>query len=62
MDRRSGVTNCFAGCHDCGPGDGLEAIWFNPKNALACAAAHAKRTGHSTWADQTISVNYNPKD
>ena len=59
MERKSGVTDALGGCFDC---NGTEALWFNHKNALACAAAHAKRTGHSTWADQTISVTYNPKD
>jgi hypothetical protein len=57
--RASGVTHAMGGCFDCG---GSEAIW-HARNAVACAANHARATGHHTWAEQVISIAYNrPKD
>ena len=55
MDRRSGVVHAIGGCRNC------EAEFTNWKNALALAAKHAKATGHTTWAEQCISVEYGPR-
>jgi hypothetical protein len=58
--KHSGITHSAAGCFDCW---GDEGRWFG-RNALALAARHCDATGHNTWADQTISVEYNrpPKE
>ena len=55
--RHSGVTHAMGGCFDC---KGSEAMWF-ARNAVACAANHARATGHHTWAEQVIATNYNRK-
>jgi hypothetical protein len=63
MRRKSGILEAKGGCFDCqGCKDYDNPMWTNRKNALALAAQHAKRTGHTTWAQQTIGVTYNPKD
>lgn len=56
--RHSGVTHAMGGCFDC---NGTEALW-HARNAVACAANHARATGHHTWAEQVISTNYNRKE
>nr|WP_316628244.1 hypothetical protein [uncultured Brevundimonas sp.] len=43
-----------AGCFVC---NGLTAMW-TASNAMAVAARHHDATGHSTWADQTLTVRY----
>lgn len=60
-ETRSGLLDAEGGCHTC---DGYAAyqIRWSGKNALACAANHARHhPGHSTWATQTISVSYGPR-
>ncbi|WP_298167654.1 hypothetical protein [Novosphingobium sp.] len=57
VSRRSGVTHAMGGCYDC---NGGEAIWF-ARNAVACAANHARASGHHTWAEQVIATTYNGK-
>jgi hypothetical protein len=44
----------IAGCFTC---NGSEYIWSS-KNGLALAAKHHDKTGHPTWADQTLMVKY----
>lgn len=56
--RHSGVTHAMGGCYDCG---GTDAKWHG-RNAVACAANHARHTSHHTWAEQVIAVSYNRKD
>jgi hypothetical protein len=56
--RHSGVTHAMGGCWTCG---GTEAVW-QARNAMACAANHARHTGHHTWAEQVVSVSYNRPD
>lgn len=64
LPRKSGIVEAEAGCFDCQDGmkDYDNPLWTNRKNALACAARHARATGHHTWTSQTIVVDYNPKD
>lgn len=47
-------VDCMAGCFVCG---GSTAIWFS-RNAMAVAARHHDATGHATWADQNLRVQY----
>lgn len=54
VPRRSGVVHAVAECRTC------DVTWENYKNALACGAAHAKRTGHTVRCEQAIAVTYNP--
>lgn len=54
IPRRSGVVHAVAECRTC------DVTWENYKNALACGAAHAKRTGHTVRCEQAIAVTYNP--
>lgn len=56
MRRRSGIIEAHGACKDC------DATFTHYRNAMALAAQHAQRTGHTTWCDQTISVEYNPKE
>ena len=47
----------IAGCFDCWGSDGH---WF-AKNAQGVAARHHDATGHTTWADVTLSIQYGEK-
>lgn len=53
--RRSGVLGAQAERDDCG------ATNF-ARNALAWAAQHCDKTGHTVRAEQTLGVTYNPKE
>lgn len=55
--RSSQVLEVLGGCLDCGTvGD---ARWHGP-TAMMTAERHARATGHTTWANQTIEVFFNP--
>lgn len=61
MEKRSGIMDAEGGCHTC-DGAGTYTIRWAGKNALACAANHAKHNpGHTTWAQQTVGVSYGPR-
>lgn len=55
MTRYSGVSAVMGGCDQC-HGLGI-AGWF-ARNALAVAARHHTATGHTTWAEQVITVRW----
>lgn len=48
-------TEQRGGCWVCAPEGDL--IWEG-KNAMAVAARHHDATGHGTWAEQMLSVQY----
>lgn len=50
----TGVADVRAGCYECS-GDGTR--WWE-KNAVAVAALHHDATGHRTWAEQSIIIQY----
>ena len=59
-ETRSGMVHIMAGCFICDP-DG-KGRWF-AKNALGVAARHHDSTGHPTWCEYGVVVNYgNPPD
>lgn len=43
------VASAKGGCRRCGK------LW-DARNAMAVAAKHAERTGHETWAEQTLTA------
>ena len=55
-ETRTGVTLVRAGCFNC---NGTDGMWFG-RNAVGLAARHHDATGHSTWAEQMISISYGP--
>lgn len=44
MSKNGGLTHYIGGCNDCGK------EWAT-RNVVGLAAQHAKKTGHSTWAE-----------
>ena len=46
----------MAGCFQC---NGNDAIWTNA-NAQGVAARHHDATGHTTWVDRVIFIQYGP--
>ena len=48
----------IAGCFQCG---GSHAKWQGP-NAQGVAARHHDATGHTTWADVTLSITYGDRN
>ena len=53
--RYTGITAVIAGCRVCSP-DG-SATWES-KNAQAVAARHHDATGHTTWVNSILSIQY----
>lgn len=47
-------VHCIAECDDCG------RQWQNYKNAQACAARHAKATGHRVVGEVGLAFEYGP--
>lgn len=56
LNRYSGIVHAMSECDDC------EWTTESPKNALANASLHARRTGHTVRCEQVMSVIYNRKD
>lgn len=54
-NKYSGVLDAQAACDDC------EWSSYTRTNALANGSLHARRTGHTVRAEQTIGVTYNRK-
>lgn len=54
--KRSGIVHGTANCEDCG--------WYNGnyKNALATAAKHSDKYGHTVHVEIGTVVTYRPKD
>ena len=48
------VRDVIAGCFVC---NGSDYIWNGP-NAQGVAARHHDATGHTTWADVTLMIQY----
>lgn len=48
------ARNVIAGCLEC---NGHDYIWHAP-NAQGVAARHHDATGHTTWADVTLMIQY----
>ncbi|WP_049900099.1 hypothetical protein [Natrinema altunense] len=49
---QSGVIAVNYGCHDCEFGG-------EARNGVGLAAQHAEKYGHSTWAEQITSMEWN---
>lgn len=47
-------TNTRAGCRDCGG----ESVRWSSKNAQAVAARHTSMTGHHTWVEVELTIQY----
>ena len=47
-------TNTRAGCRDCSG----EAVRWSSKNAQAVAARHTSMTGHHTWVEVELTIQY----
>jgi len=52
--KRCTSVDVIAGCFVC---NGTYYMW-NGANAMAVAARHHDKTGHSTWVEQNLSIRY----